>query len=287
MAAKVPESVLQGVLNKTLTDKTPLGLLVRDSIEAVEGGYVRYSAGHVWRKEPRQNLSIAVTFEAGGANRIAGLTLLPELPQKLPPDPRAGYKQNARLTLPFAPGDVWYVFWGGSTRSQNYHVDSADQRHAFDLVVRKDGKTHSGEGKENTEYYAWGRPIVAPATGIVVAVVNDLPDNKPGVTTDTRNPAGNHVVLDLGKGEYALLAHLQKGSVRVRTGDSVKPGDVLGLCGNSGNTTQPHLHFHLQDRARLFRGDALGLPATFSDYMANGKRITSGSPVQGQSLQLP
>jgi murein DD-endopeptidase MepM/ murein hydrolase activator NlpD len=229
---------------------------------------------------------VRIIFEAGGANRIVGLTLRPELPEKLPLDPKAGYKQKARLTLPFASGDEWYVFWGGSTRSQNYHVDSPDQRHALDLVIRKDDSTHTGEGKENTDYYAWGRPIVAPAPGTVVAVVNDLPDNRPGVTTDSRNAAGNHVVLDLGGREYALLAHFQKGSVSVKVGDVVKRGDTLGLCGNSGNSTQPHLHFHLQDNPSLF-GDAVGLPVTFFDYFASGKKVAAGSPVQGQSLKLP
>jgi hypothetical protein len=286
LAAKIAEPTLLEVLDKTLTQKTPLGALVRDSIELADGDYFRYSAVHVWNKAARQNIDVAVIFEAGGANRIAGLTLRPALPAKLPPDPKAGYKQKARLMLPFAPGDEWYVFWGGDTRAVNYHVDFPDQRHALDLVVRRDGSTHSGDGKENAEYYAWGKVIVAPGAGTVVAVVNDLPDNKPGVTTDTRNPAGNYVVLDLGGSEYAALAHLQKGSVRVKAGDTVKAGDVLGLCGNSGNSTEPHLHFHLQDRPKLF-GGALGLPVVFSDYTVSGKKVTNGSPVQGQSLKRP
>ncbi|MES2460005.1 MAG: M23 family metallopeptidase [Armatimonadota bacterium] len=286
LAAKVPESTLQSVLDSTLTSNSPLGVVVSDDVEPAEDGYIRYSAVHRWRKEAKQNLSVAVTFEAGGSNRIAGLALRPELPQKPPTDPKAGYKQKARLMLPFAPGDEWYVAWGGGTRVQNYHVDYPNQRHALDLLVRKEGKTHSGEGKETADYYAWGRQIAAPAPGTVVGVVDNLPDNKPGVTTDTRNPAGNHVVLDLGSGEYALLAHLQKGSVRVKVGDAVKPGDVLGLCGNSGNSTEPHLHFHLQDRPK-FTGDAVSLPVSFSAYSVNGKKAERGSPVRGQYLKQP
>ncbi len=286
LAARVPEDSLRAVFGSTLTAKTPLGALVRDSIEAVEGDYFRYSAVHVWNKETRQNITVIVTFEAGGANRIAGLTLRPELPAKLPPDAKAGYKQKARLMLPFAPGDEWYVYWGGDSRAVNYHVDYPDQRHALDLVMRRDGRTHSGDGKENTDYYAWGKAITAPSAGTVVAAVNDLPDNKPGVTSDTQNASGNHVILDLGNGEYALLAHLQKGSVRVKAGDTVKAGDVLGLCGNSGNTTEPHLHFHVQNRPKLF-GGALGLPVVFSNYTVSGKKMAIGSPVQGQSLKRP
>ena len=80
------------------------------------------------------------------------------------------------------------------------------------------------------------------------------------------------VVLDLGRGEFALLAHLRRGSVRVRKGQRVRAGDALGVCGNSGNSSEPHLHFHLQDRAALF-GGARGLPITFAGR---------GRPVQGQ-----
>ena len=286
LAAKVSESTLQEVLDTTLAEKTPLGALVSDHIDSIENNYLRYSAKYVWHKENEQNLAIVVTFEAGGANRIAGLILRPELPKKLPPDPKADYKQKARLMLPFASGEEWYVAWGGTTRSQNYHVDSPDQRHAFDLVVRKNGMTHTGAGTENTDYYAWGKTILAPAAGTVIEVVNNLPDNKPGLETDIKNAAGNHVVLDLGSSEYLLLAHLQKGSVRVKAGDRVGAGDALGLCGNSGNTSEPHLHLHLQDRPKLF-GDAIGLPVTFSDYTADGKEVASGSPVQGQIIKQP
>ena len=94
-------------------------------------------------------------------------------------------------------------------------------------------------------------------------------------------PAGNHVVLDLGNGEYTLLAHLQHGSLRVRAGDHVKAGQPLGLCGNSGNTSEPHVHMHLQDRPKLF-GDAVGLPLEFEDYQADGTAVTRGVPTQGQ-----
>ncbi len=285
-SAMVPELTLQGILNTTLTEKSPLGPLVSDRIDSVEGNYLRYSAEYIWRKENEQNLAVVVTFEAGGANRIAGATIRPALPKKLQADPKADYKQKSHLMLPFAPGEEWYVVWGGTTRSQNYHVDYPDQRHAFDLVIRKNGKTHPDTGKENTDYYAWGKTIVAPAVGTVVEAVNDLPDNKPGRETDTKNAAGNHVVLDLGNSEYLLLAHLQNGSIRVKAGDTVKPGDALGLCGNSGNTSEPHLHIHLQDRPALL-GEALGLPMTFSDYTADGKKTASGSPIQGQTIKQP
>jgi murein DD-endopeptidase MepM/ murein hydrolase activator NlpD len=88
------------------------------------------------------------------------------------------------------------------------------------------------------------------------------------------------VILDLGGGEYALLGHLRRGSVRGKHGDRVDAGAEIGRCGNSGNTTEPHLHFHLQDSPHL--GDGHGLPAFFVDYVAHGKAVKRGEPTRGQ-----
>ena len=91
-------------------------------------------------------------------------------------------------------------------------------------------------------------------------------------------------MLELGNGEYAVVAHMQKGSVRVRIGDRVRAGALLGRTGNSGNSSEPHLHFHLQDRPGLFAG-ARGVPISFVDYRANGGRVDRGSPIQGQFVE--
>ncbi len=133
---------------------------------------------------------------------------------------------------------------------------------------------------------AFGRPIVAPADAVVAAVVAEtvdgLPDNTPG-ETDAKHPAGNHVTLDFGNGEFGLLAHFRGGSVAVKTGDHVSRGQVLAACGNSGNTSQPHLHFHLQNTARLDAcGTPEGLPAFFVDYAADGKPVARGEPVKDE-----
>jgi murein DD-endopeptidase MepM/ murein hydrolase activator NlpD len=90
------------------------------------------------------------------------------------------------------------------------------------------------------------------------------------------------VILDLGEGEFAVLAHLKNGSVRVAKGQRVERGAEIGRCGNSGNTTEPHLHFHLQDGAKF--GTAEGLPAFFTDYVADGERIAHGEPLRGQTV---
>lgn len=219
-------------------------------------------------------LHVQVVFDR--ASLVSGLLL--SLRPALPPDPQGRYRTKTRLRLPFE--GQWWVFWGGNTEAQNYHVVAHDQRHAYDFCVWRQGGTHSGAGTRNSDYWAWGRSVLAPASAVVVEAVDGLPDNTPG-RMDPTHPAGNHVVLDFGNGEYGLIAHLQRGSVRVHPGDPVQARQELGLCGNSGNSSEPHVHMHLQDRAKLF-GDAVGLPLTFTDYRADGRFVLRGVPIQGQ-----
>src|SRR3546814_2633745 len=89
-------------------------------------------------------------------------------------------------------------------------------------------------------------------------------------------------MLDLGHGEYAMLAHLRRGSVAVEAGQQVAAGDELGRCGNSGNTSEPHLHLHLQDAPKF--GEGNGLPVFFEHYTANGQAVERGEPVKGQTV---
>ena len=187
------------------------------------------------------------------------------------------YQTKAKLRLPFQ--GEWYVFWGGRTLQDNYHIVAPDQRFAYDFVQMKRGATHAGDGKANEQYYCFGQPILAPAAGKVLSAVDSLPDNKPG-SRDLEHPFGNYVGLDHGNVEFSVLAHLQRGSVRVHQGQTVAAGDTLGLCGNSGNSSEPHLHFHVQDLFLLGHGD--GLPALFTNYTANGAAVARGEPTRGQ-----
>jgi murein DD-endopeptidase MepM/ murein hydrolase activator NlpD len=197
-------------------------------------------------------------------------------------DPHADYVSENQFRLPFE--NTWWVFWGGDTELSNYHVVAPDQRHAYDIVMWKGGASHEGDGRENEQYYAFGQQLVAPADGAVISAANDKRDNKPGVETDAENPLGNHVILDVGNSEYLVMAHMKKGSVVVKNGDRVTAGQPLGACGNSGNTTEPHLHIHLQDKPD-WPSDAKGLPLAFSRYMADGKDVGSGRPVRGQFVR--
>jgi murein DD-endopeptidase MepM/ murein hydrolase activator NlpD len=269
LAAAVPPAEVERVL----AEVGPLGTRTGESALPVSPRRRVYLAD--FRRGGR---TVGLSVEVDGSGTIGAIALTPRQP--LGRDPFAGRRLTARLSLPFR--GTWWVFWGGPTERQNYHAVAADQRHAYDFVVWRDGSTHRGAGTRNADYWAWGRPLLAPADAVVVAVRDGVRDNRPLVELENRRaPAGNHVVLDLGRGEFALLAHMRRGSVRVRRGMRVRRGDVLGLCGNSGNSSEPHLHFHVQDRRELF-GAARGRRVQFVGYDADGRRVRRGSPVQGQ-----
>jgi Peptidase family M23 len=127
------------------------------------------------------------------------------------------------------------------------------QRFAIDWVkVGADGRTFTGDAKDNRSYLAHGVDALAVADATVAVVKDGIPENVPGpasraVPITLETVGGNHVVLDLGGGRFAFYAHLQPGTVRVKVGERVKSGQVLGLVGNSGNSTEPHLHFHISN----------------------------------------
>ena len=192
------------------------------------------------------------------------------------------YQTKAELHLPFK--GEWFVVWGGRTLQQNYHAADRAQRFAMDVLIYRDGATHIADATRLESYYCWDQPILSPGAGTIAAVTSDLPDNPIG-TADPQNPAGNHVVIDLGNGEYAFLGHMRQGSVTLKVGDTVAVGDEVGRCGNSGNTSEPHLHMHLQTTTDLADGE--GLPAQFVDYIANGAPVARGELEAGQVVSAP
>jgi hypothetical protein len=223
-------------------------------------------------------LALIVQFDA--KDRIPGMLLSPRV--TLPPDPRAGKPSKVELDLPFR-GD-WYVFWGGTIERQNYHVIAPGQRHAYDLVIWKDGGTAREGWKKPEDFHCWDAPIHAPAAGKVVAAVDGIEDNVPP-NMNPAQPAGNHLVIEIAPDEYLFLAHLQRGTVKPKVGDAVARGELVGRCGNSGNSSEPHLHLHLQDKPDLLDPKAVGIPAIFAEYWQDGAWIERGAPVRGQFLR--
>lgn len=189
------------------------------------------------------------------------------------------YETKTALRLPF--DGEWWVFWGGRDVQSNYHRASALQRYAYDFVIRRDGSTHAGKGEANEDYWCEGAPIVAPASGTVERAVDGIAENVPG-EMNADQKIGNHVVIDHGNGEFSLLAHLRTGSVAVEPGDAVKPGQRVGECGNSGNSSEPHLHYQLQTGPDFFQSESV--PAPFHDYLADGQLVETGEPERGQAV---
>jgi murein DD-endopeptidase MepM/ murein hydrolase activator NlpD len=117
-----------------------------------------------------------------------------------------------------------------------------------------------------------GRRRSPPPTPPVVKVVDGLPEQKPGVFPEGISPEeadGNSVILDIGGGNYALYAHFQPGTIRVKEGDRVERGDVLALVGNSGNSLAPHLHFHVMSGPLSLASN--GLPYVIDSYTITGQ----------------
>jgi hypothetical protein len=154
-------------------------------------------------------------------------------------------KHTTTLELPF--NSRWQVLWGGDSKADNRYYGSLSQQHALEFVVAgRYGSTHLDEGKRNEDYFAFGRPVLAPAAGEVVGVVQGVGDNRPG-TPNPYDALGNMVVIQHATNEFSVLAHLMDGSISVKKGDRVAARQPVGRCGNSGNTTQPRIHMHLQD----------------------------------------
>lgn len=152
------------------------------------------------------------------------------------------------------------------------------QRYAIDWVrLGDDGKTYHGDPLDNKNYYAYGVNALAVADGIVTEVKDGIPQNIPGensraVPITLETVGGNHVILNIGNGRYAFYAHLQPGSIRVKAGDKVHRGQVLGLVGNSGNSTEPHLHFHISNASSPLGSE--GLPYSLTSFEVEGEGWT-------------
>jgi murein DD-endopeptidase MepM/ murein hydrolase activator NlpD len=248
---------------------------VVDEVATHQGDFDVYVRTTTFSKVP---MPVIVQWAFNAEGEIDGFYIRPQATEAA--SRYLDYQTKTPLRLPF--DGEWTVFWGGRTVAQNYHAAVRDQRFAYDILIFKDGVSHSGDGTKLEQFYAYGKPILAPGAGTVVVAADGLPDNTPGVM-DREHPPGNHVIIDHGNGEYSLLAHLQKGSIKVKKGDVVKAGDPLALCGNSGNTSEPHLHYHLQTGSELRQGE--GLPAQFLHYLANGVRVERGEPVKGQKVE--
>lgn len=168
------------------------------------------------------------------------------------------------FSLPF--DGRWQVLNGGVTRTDSHSWYILAQRYAYDFAVAVEGERHAGAGHRATDYFAFGQNVLAAADGVVIAVRNDIQDyagaGSGWIDTTTHDIRGNFVVIQHAERLYSLSAHLQAGSVLPKPGDAVRRGEFIGRCGNSGHSTEPHLHFQVQDHPDFFQ--AIGLPVAFT-----------------------
>lgn len=152
------------------------------------------------------------------------------------------------------------------------------QRYAVDWEeLDANGRIYSGPREKLASYTIFGKPVLAVADGTVVAVTDGLPEQTPGkfptnISLDEAD--GNSVILDLGANRYAMYAHMQPGSIRVRQGQRVKLGQMIGLVGDSGNSIAPHLHFQVMSKPSSLASN--GLPYAIDSFEVTGK--THGTP---------
>lgn len=185
--------------------------------------------------------------------------------------------EPVQLAFPLREG-WYYVAQGGSTTLLNYHTTRRPQRYAIDIVALNPfGSRANGlYPADPTRYAIFGHTVYSPCDGIVTHVVDGLPDLVPP-ERDPEHAAGNHVVVAC-HGVNVLLAHFKNGSIMVAPGAEVASGQPLGQVGNSGNTSEPHLHIHAERAGTDGSLVSEGVPIVFDDsfLVRNGTRRVSG-----------
>lgn len=244
------------------------------TIKAME--FKKYEGPYASYKTRFDRGTFAVNIALDAAHKINGFFVKPYEDESAVKPSRTVTK----LVLPFK--DEWTVFWGGDTKALNYHVEDPAQKNAFDMVITdKLGKSFKSTGTSNEHYYAFGKPLFAPCDAEVVDVIDGVADNKPG-EMNKLDITGNTVVLKTANNEFLFFAHFKQNSIKVKKGMQVKAGTLLGLCGNSGHSSEPHLHFHVQNTDDLFSGT--GIKAFFEDLRVNGTLKNDYSPIKNDKI---
>ena len=293
------EVQLTNVLSQEVT-LTSLGVLDRDvSLLELAGGQLADRTRVVGTVTPTTKIGPAQTAVVWMDIALDEGTAVPQrlvhaigltLPEPNPP------LFPATMTIDIAPTDVesrkpvvispplWGPDWldGDGCCGMSAHrralnpIDGqlwAAERFAIDYVqLRPDGRLFSGDRAKLESYSYFGADIHAVSDGPVVGAVDGLPEQIPGASpTGLRldEYAGNHIVQDLGDGNYALYAHIKTGAVKVKVGDRLTAGQVIGSVGNTGNTDAPPLHFHVMSTPDPLRSN--GLPFVFDEFRLDSR----------------
>jgi hypothetical protein len=182
---------------------------------------------------------------------------------------------------PPVQGADWIASDGPSDDKDNHHRRGIlifdgnaliSRRYAIDWMQMTNAATYSGDVVDKRSYHAYGKSVLAVADATVVTAKDGLPDNEPGhgegfhpaVQITPGTVGGNTITLDLGRGQFAHYLHLQPGSLRVKTGDRVRRGQIMAQIGISGDAREPHLHFQVSTSSSLLGGE--GVPYLIDHY---------------------
>lgn len=239
--------------------------------------FIKYEQTYASYKTTFERAVFTVNISLDKNTKINGLFVKPFKEDNLPKLER----NETKLILPF--NGEWTVFWGGYTIELNYHIESEAQKNAFDILITdNNGKTFKTDGKTNEDYYAFGKELIAPCDAEVVLAVDGIKDNIPGELNPIYVP-GNTVILKTINNEFLFFAHFKQNSIVVKQGQKVKKGELIGLCGNSGNSSEAHLHFHIQNVEDINK--ATGAKCYFDEIIVNGKIKNDYSPKKSDKIE--
>ena len=220
--------------------------------------------------------------------QVGGLMVMAVRYNDKEPDKRTG-ASHVEYMLPFE--GAWAVINGGVDKETSHSWDVLTQRYAYDFVVLdNEGRScrPDADPADPASYYCYGLPVLAPADGVVVEVGRSCPnaliwlDDK--VHFGGGDIRGNYVLIEHAHGEFSCLCHLKPGSVLVEVGASVECGQCVGLCGSSGCSSEPHLHFHIQKGQSFYTSP--GVPVRFAGVAASAAsnyEVADPRPVPSES----
>lgn len=176
------------------------------------------------------------------------------------------YRCETEFILPFA--GRWTVVNGSVEKTLSHSWGVLPQRYAYDfLILDEEGRSFHDVETEPKNYYCYGQKILAPADGVVVKASQRVLDSKiygnGKLDYDIKDIRGNYIIIKHNKNEYSFIAHIKPGSILVKKGQVLEQGEEIARCGNSGNSSEPHIHFHVQDGISVFA--SAGLPICFKN----------------------